>query len=86
MLQRVIKHLQGRFRRCAKCGSEPRHVTTRGRPSSEPVAFAPIGARHSLECRCGERTAPHPLLIAAEAEWNDNHAQGIRRASRKVAA
>lgn len=84
MLQRVVSHLKGRFTRCRRCGSEPHHVRHHGRPSSEPVQFGPVAPRHSLECRFGACTGQHTLLAAAEAEWNDKHAQAARR-GRKVA-
>jgi len=85
MLQTTTKHLPGRFRRCRACGQEPTHVITRGSHANQPVQFAPIAPRHSLECRC-QRTALHPLLLAAEAEWDGLHSRRPRSAMRRAAA
>lgn len=89
MLQRVVSHPTGRFTRCRTCGGEPRHVRHDGRSSKEPVQFVATGHRHSLECRCGARTARHASVAAAEAEWGTDYAQlalPLRtRRSRKVA-
>jgi len=75
MLERIVTHPAGRFSRCRACGAEPRHVRITGRSSREPVQFIAAEARHSLECRCGARTARHDHLAAAEAEWGTDYAQ-----------
>ncbi len=75
MIERIITHPAARFVRCKRCGSEPRHIRTSGRSSREPVQFIAAVARHSLECRCGARTARHDTLAAAEAQWGADCAQ-----------
>lgn len=75
MIQRVIKHPAGRFARCRTCGSEPHHISASGTTTAEPVAFATIGIRHAMECRCGARTARHDTLAGAELEWGSDYAQ-----------
>jgi len=75
MIERVITHPTGRFARCRQCGTEPRHISSSGRSSKEPVQFIAAGQRHSLECRCGARTAKHHTITAAEAEWGSDFAQ-----------
>lgn len=75
MLESICKHPAGRFTRCRNCGTEPRHVSTAGRSTKEPVTFAPVGIRHKLECPCGARTGLHANLVAAEAEWGTDFAQ-----------
>ena len=90
MIQRVIKHPAGRFARCRMCGCEPHHISASGTTTAEPCAFATIGIRHHLECRCGARTARHAELATAETEWGSDYAQlalTLRvRKHRKVAA
>jgi hypothetical protein len=39
------------------------------------VQFIAAGQRHTLECRCGSRTARHESLGAAEREWGTDYAQ-----------
>lgn len=75
MLERVVSHPSGRFMRCRSCGSEPRHIRSHGRSSKEPVQFIAAAQRHSLECRCGARTAKHDAITGAEAEWGSDYAQ-----------
>lgn len=90
MIERVIQHPAGRFTRCRSCAQEPRHIRTTGRSSKEPVQFLHAAVRHTIECRCGARTARHDSLGGAEAEWGTDYAQlalplrAVRR--RKVAA
>lgn len=75
MIEHVIQHPAGRFARCRSCGQEPRHVRAAGRSSKEPVQFIGAGQRHSIECRCGARTARHTILADAETEWGSDYAQ-----------
>lgn len=88
MIERVVSHPAGRFTRCRSCGHEPRHIRTSGRSSREPVQFIAAGHRHSIECRCGARTARHDTVTAAEAEWGMDYAQlalPLRAARRRQA-
>lgn len=74
MLQREIRHTPGTFARC-RCGAEPKHIAGRGALSTEPFdVFHPAGTRHSLECRCGARTAWLPSLAAATNDWRAHFA------------
>lgn len=75
MIQRTVSHPAGRFARCRQCGAEPRHIRSTGTTTREPVAFAIIAARHSIECRCGARTANHASIAGAELEWGADYAQ-----------
>lgn len=75
MIERVVSYPAGRFTRCRSCGAEPRHIRSSGTSSREPAAFAVIASRHSIECRCGARTARHDSITAAEAEWGMDYAQ-----------
>jgi hypothetical protein len=75
MIERVIAHEPGRFTRCRNCSQEPRHIRAAGRSSKEAVQFIAAGQRHTLECRCGSRTARHESLGAAEREWGTDYAQ-----------
>ena len=89
MIQRLISHPAGRFARCRACSAEPRHICTSGTSSREPVAFAIVGSRHRIECRCGACTAYHASLDAAELEWGADYAQltlPLRAARRQRAA
>lgn len=93
MIERVIAHEPGRFTRCRLCSQEPRHVGAAGRSSKEAVQFIAAGQRHTLECRCGSRTARHETIAAAEREWGTDYAQlalplrpQLRRARIGVAA
>lgn len=92
MIERVVAHPTGRFARCRTCGSEPRHIRASGTSSREPAAFGMIASRHSLECRCGARTARHDTITAAETEWGMDYAQlslplcTARRRRRRAAA
>ncbi len=89
MIERVVSHPAGRFTRCRNCGTEPRHISSHGRSSKEPVQFIAVAVRHSLDCRCGARTSKHDTITAAETEWGADYAQltlplrAVRR--RKVA-
>ncbi|MEO5811574.1 MAG: hypothetical protein ABIU96_04060 [Rhodanobacter sp.] len=75
MIQRTVNHPAGRFARCRICGCEPHHISAAGTTTAEPVAFATIGQRHHLECRCGARTARHNTITGAETEWGSDYAQ-----------
>jgi hypothetical protein len=75
MIERLVTHPAGRFIRCRACGNEPRHIRTHGRSSREPVQFIAAGERHSIECRCGARTARHDSVARAEIEWGADYAQ-----------
>lgn len=75
MLESICTHPSGRFTRCRECGAEPRHVRAAGRSSKEPIAFAPVAARHKLECACGARTGLHASLADAERQWGTDFAQ-----------
>lgn len=75
MLERIVKHEPDRFSRCRTCGAEPHHVTAAGRSSREPMTLTVCALRHSIECRCGARTARHESLEAAEREWGTHYAQ-----------
>lgn len=90
MLESICQHPGGRFTRCRECAAEPRHVRIAGRSSKEPVAFAPVGIRHRLECSsCGARTGAHGSLAQAEAQWGTDYAQlalPLRVARRRRAA
>lgn len=80
MLEREMKHMPGRFRRC-RCSKEPRHVQSTGRSSREPVITLAEARtqrdskRHRLECVCGAVTARHATLDLAEAQWGSDYAQ-----------
>lgn len=77
MIERVITHPASQFSRCRTCNNEPRHVSAAGRSSREPVQFirAASSTRHSIECRCGARTARHTSLALAETQWGTDYAQ-----------
>lgn len=75
MIEQVVSHPAGRFTRCRKCSQEPRHIRASGRSSKEPVQFFAAGHRHSIECKCGARTARHDSVTAAEHEWGMDYAQ-----------
>ncbi len=89
MIERVVAHPAGRFTRCRSCGQEPRHIRAAGRSSKEPVTFIAAGHCHSIECRCGARTARHDTITDAETEWGTDYAQlalPLRAARRRKVA
>jgi hypothetical protein len=61
------RKLPGELRAC-RCGRQPKHIETRGRPGA--LDFATPAVRHQLECApCGARTAEHASLQEAVGEW-----------------
>lgn len=70
MMQRQIRHDAGTFPNCSGCGHEPRHIQSHGSHLREAFDVRhPTGERHSLECRCGVRTAYCASLAMALNQW-----------------
>lgn len=62
MTQREITHPPNTFAACQICQGHPRHVFDR--------RAAHAGGGHMLDCSpCGNRTAKHPTLEAANGDW-----------------
>jgi len=69
MTQRHTPWPAGRFAKCPKCGSQPRHIEHFGRTRAESMDFSIPAHRHALECICGRTTTHCATLAEAEAEW-----------------
>ena len=69
MTQHHLPWPAGRFAKCPKCGSEPRHIEHRGRTLAESMDFTIPARRQVLECACGRTTTRCATLAEAEAEW-----------------
>lgn len=90
MRQQHVTHLAGTFPACSGCQREPMHIATYGRSNREANTRATLdGERHHLECnRCGRKTAMHPSVDAAIADWTSAYALPAtrERTARRAAA
>lgn len=78
MMQRQIRHDAGTFPNCSGCGHEPRHIQSHGSHLREAFDVRhPTGERHSLECRCGVRTAYCATLAMALNQWQVHFAAAV---------
>lgn len=66
MTQRQIPHPLGTFAGCPRCFAQPRHTFDCRAPHA--------GGGHMLECcPCDNRTAKHPTLEKADADWRQRN-------------